>query len=37
MAADAILTHQAHVRWIGCEYVPAKGTEAGLGWGKPYL
>jgi hydroxypyruvate isomerase len=23
--------------WIGCEYVPAKGTEAGLGWSKPYL
>lgn len=23
--------------WIGCEYVPANGTEAGLGWAKPYL
>ncbi|HKI98163.1 MAG TPA: hydroxypyruvate isomerase [bacterium] len=23
--------------WIGCEYVPAGGTEAGLGWSKPYL
>jgi hydroxypyruvate isomerase len=23
--------------WIGCEYVPAAGTEAGLGWAKPYL
>ncbi len=23
--------------WIGCEYNPAKGTEAGLGWVKPYL
>ncbi len=23
--------------WIGCEYNPAAGTEAGLGWAKPYL
>ena len=23
--------------WIGCEYNPAHGTEAGLGWAKPYL
>lgn len=23
--------------WIGCEYVPAAGTEAGLGWSKTYL
>ena len=23
--------------WIGCEYRPAAGTEAGLGWIKPYL
>jgi hydroxypyruvate isomerase len=23
--------------WIGCEYNPAQGTEAGLGWTKPYL
>ncbi|HET9700927.1 MAG TPA: hydroxypyruvate isomerase [Burkholderiales bacterium] len=23
--------------WIGCEYKPAAGTEAGLGWVKPYL
>jgi len=23
--------------WIGCEYRPAAGTEAGLGWVKPYL
>ena len=23
--------------WIGCEYVPAAGTEAGLGWAQPYL
>ncbi len=23
--------------WIGCEYRPAGGTEAGLGWVKPYL
>lgn len=22
--------------WIGCEYVPAAGTEAGLGWFAPY-
>jgi hydroxypyruvate isomerase len=23
--------------WIGCEYKPRAGTEAGLGWAKPYL
>lgn len=23
--------------WIGCEYIPAAGTSAGLGWLKPYL
>ena len=23
--------------WIGCEYKPAKGTVAGLGWLQPYL
>jgi hydroxypyruvate isomerase len=23
--------------WIGCEYKPRAGTEAGLGWTKPYL
>jgi hydroxypyruvate isomerase len=23
--------------WIGCEYVPAAGTVAGLGWAAPYL
>lgn len=23
--------------WIGCEYAPAAGTDAGLGWVKPYL
>ncbi|HEU5283824.1 MAG TPA: TIM barrel protein, partial [Burkholderiales bacterium] len=23
--------------WIGCEYRPAGGTEAGLGWAKAYL
>lgn len=23
--------------WIGCEYRPAAGTDAGLGWIKPYL
>jgi hydroxypyruvate isomerase len=23
--------------WIGCEYNPAAGTDAGLGWVKPYL
>ena len=23
--------------WIGCEYIPAAGTTAGLGWLKPYL
>ncbi len=22
--------------WIGCEYIPADGTEAGLGWMAPY-
>jgi hydroxypyruvate isomerase len=23
--------------WIGCEYKPRAGTDAGLGWAKPYL
>lgn len=23
--------------WVGCEYRPAAGTEAGLGWARPYL
>jgi hydroxypyruvate isomerase len=23
--------------WIGCEYRPRAGTDAGLGWAKPYL
>ena len=23
--------------WIGCEYKPKAGTEAGLGWAKRYL
>jgi hydroxypyruvate isomerase len=23
--------------WLGVEYKPAKTTEAGLGWMKPYL
>jgi hydroxypyruvate isomerase len=23
--------------WIGCEYRPANGTAAGLGWMAPYL
>jgi len=23
--------------WIGCEYKPANGTDAGIGWVKPYL
>lgn len=23
--------------WIGCEYLPAEGTEAGLAWLRPYL
>ncbi|MDX1605089.1 MAG: TIM barrel protein, partial [Candidatus Competibacterales bacterium] len=23
--------------WIGCEYKPAAGTDAGLGWIQPYL
>ena len=22
--------------WVGCEYRPAAGTEAGLGWGRPW-
>lgn len=26
-----------YARWIGCEYVPAAGTLAGLGWAQPYL
>ena len=23
-------------RWVGCEYRPAAGTEAGLGWARPW-
>jgi len=23
--------------WIGCEYKPRAGTDAGLGWAKNYL
>jgi hydroxypyruvate isomerase len=23
--------------WVGAEYIPAAGTEAGLGWARPYL
>jgi len=26
-----------YVGWIGCEYRPAAGTTAGLGWAQPYL
>ena len=31
------LDEQGYDGWIGCEYKPAAGTEAGLDWVKPYL
>lgn len=31
------LDRLGYTGWIGCEYKPAAGTEAGLGWVRPYL
>ena len=31
------LDRLGYAGWIGCEYKPAAGTEAGLGWVRPYL
>ncbi len=33
----SFLDEQGYDGWIGCEYKPAAGTEAGLGWVRPYL
>jgi hydroxypyruvate isomerase len=33
----ARIDRAGYERWIGCEYVPAAGTVAGLGWTGPYL
>ena len=32
-----VLDEIGYSGWIGCEYVPAHGTEAGLGWAKEFL
>jgi hydroxypyruvate isomerase len=32
-----LLDEIGYTGWIGCEYKPAAGTEAGLGWAAPYL
>lgn len=32
-----VLDNIGYTGWIGCEYVPGNGTEAGLGWAKAYL
>jgi len=31
------LDRLGYTGWIGCEYKPKAGTEAGLGWAQPYL
>ncbi len=33
----AALDAAGYAGWIGCEYVPANGTVAGLGWAKEFL
>lgn len=33
----AVLDRIGYAGWIGCEYRPAEGTEAGLGWLAPWL
>jgi hydroxypyruvate isomerase len=33
----ALLEELGYVGWIGCEYRPAGGTEAGLAWARTYL
>jgi hydroxypyruvate isomerase len=32
-----LLDRSGYAGWIGCEYVPLAGSEAGLGWAKAYL
>jgi hydroxypyruvate isomerase len=32
-----LLDRSGYAGWIGCEYVPLAGSEAGLGWVKAYL
>lgn len=32
----ALLDQLGYDGWVGCEYRPRAGTEAGLGWAKPY-
>jgi len=32
-----MLESLGYVGWVGCEYMPAHGTRAGLAWAKPYL
>ena len=32
-----LLDRLGYAGWLGCEYVPVAGTEAGLGWMKRYL
>jgi hydroxypyruvate isomerase len=37
---DFLLPHidrVGYVGWIGCEYKPRAGTDAGLGWANKYL
>jgi hydroxypyruvate isomerase len=31
-----LLDELGYVGWVGCEYKPAAGTVAGLGWARPY-
>jgi len=33
----AFIDRVGYSGWVGCEYTPATGTEAGLGWTRPYL
>lgn len=33
----ALLDRLGYSGWVGCEYVPQAGTEAGLAWMRPYL
>lgn len=33
----AALDREGYAGWIGCEYKPAAGTSAGLGWAQSYL
>jgi hydroxypyruvate isomerase len=32
-----LLDRIGYAGWVGCEYIPAAGTEAGLDWTRPYL